>query len=102
MGADINLDIEIVNLNKQDLQELVQKTRLVINTVGPYHLYSTPVVEACAENGTHYLDVHVPLFNHDVCLLMYIRTGEVPWVLDMIRKFHDTARANNAIVSFAA
>ena len=50
--------------------------------MGPYHLYSTPVVEACANNGTHYLDV----------------TGESPWVLDMIEKYHETALKNNAIM----
>ena len=54
----------------------------MINTVGPYHLYSSPVVEACAKNGTHYLDV----------------TGESPWVLEMIGKYHETAKANHAII----
>ena len=60
----------------------MKKTRLLINTVGPYHLYSSPVVEACAENGTHYLDV----------------TGESPWVLEMIEKYHEIAKANHAII----
>ena len=41
------------------LNALVRKTRVLINTVGPYHLYGTAVVEACAKNGTHYLDVYV-------------------------------------------
>ena len=59
----------------------MKKTRVLINTVGPYHLYSSPVVEACAKNGTHYLDV----------------TGESPWVLEMIEKYHDIAKANHAI-----
>ena len=60
----------------------MKKTRVLINTIGPYHLYSSPVVEACAKNGTHYLDV----------------TGESPWVLEMIEKYHDIAKANHAIV----
>ena len=50
--------------------------------MGPYHLYSSPVVEACAQNGTHYLDV----------------TGESPWVLEMIEKYHEMAKANHAII----
>ena len=54
----------------------------MINTVGPYHLYSSPVVEACAKNGTHYLDA----------------TGESPWVLEMIEKYHEIAKANHAII----
>jgi len=61
---------------------LTRKTRVLINTIGPYYLYSTPVVEACAKNGTHYLDV----------------TGESPWVLEMINKYHETAKANHAIM----
>lgn len=50
--------IETAALTTEDLNRLARKTRLLINTVGPYHLYSTPVVEACAKNGTHYLDVY--------------------------------------------
>lgn len=50
-------DVLPVQLNPTELKELAQKTKLIINCIGPYHLYSTPVVEACANNGTHYLDV---------------------------------------------
>lgn len=60
----------------------MRKTRLLINTIGPYHLYSSPIVEACAKNGTHYLDV----------------TGEAPWVLEMIEKYDEMAKANHAII----
>ena len=28
-------------------------------------------------------------------------TGEIPWVLDMIRKYHETARSTGAIVCIA-
>lgn len=40
------------------------------------------MVAACAHNGTHYLDV----------------TGESPWVLDMIKRYHDVAKKNHAIM----
>ena len=53
--------IEITNLTPTDLNALAAKTRVLLNTVGPYHLYSTPTVEACVEHGTHYLDVLVVL-----------------------------------------
>ena len=66
----------------EDLNRLTKTTRIILNTIGPYHLYSTPIVEACAHNGTHYLDV----------------TGESPWVLEMIEKYDSTARANGAII----
>ncbi|KAJ5783072.1 hypothetical protein N7457_004846 [Penicillium paradoxum] len=75
-------DVLVVQLNPTELNELALKTRLVINCVGPYHLYSTPVVEACASNGTHYVDA----------------TGETPWIKLIIEKYHETAKANGAIM----
>jgi short subunit dehydrogenase-like uncharacterized protein len=75
-------DVLTVDLNKEELDDLVKKTRVILNCVGPYHLYSTPVVAACAENGTHYLDV----------------TGETVWVREMLQKYHDTAKGNKAIL----
>ncbi|KAI9675328.1 MAG: hypothetical protein M1817_001231 [Caeruleum heppii] len=74
--------IEVAQLNKEDLNSLAQKASLLISTVGPYCLYGTDVVEACANQGTHYLDV----------------TGESPWTLEMTRKYHATAKANGAIM----
>ncbi|MCJ1282282.1 hypothetical protein MMC26_001605 [Xylographa opegraphella] len=74
--------VEIASLDPEDLDALVKKTKLLITTVGPFHKYGSPVVEACAGNGTHYVD----------------STGETPWVLEMIRKYHDIAQANRAIM----
>lgn len=73
---------EIAQLNKDDLVSLAKKTKVLITTVGPYHQYGTLVVEACAETGTHYLDV----------------TGEVPWVYDMIQRYDATAKKTGAIM----
>ncbi|KUL83057.1 hypothetical protein ZTR_09906 [Talaromyces verruculosus] len=75
-------EILIVQMNLDDLHALSKRTRLIINCVGPYHLYSTPVVEACAENGTHYVDV----------------TGETPWVRTVLHKYLETAKKNGAII----
>jgi short subunit dehydrogenase-like uncharacterized protein len=55
----------------------------LISTVGPFIRYGTAVVEACAVNGTHYVD----------------STGEITWVKEMVDKYHKTAKANGAIVS---
>ena len=76
------LAIEIATLNLEDLKRLCQKAKIIINTIGPYHLYSTPVVEACALTGTHYVDV----------------TGESPWEYEMMRRFQDPALENKAII----
>ncbi|KAJ5488627.1 hypothetical protein N7539_003517 [Penicillium diatomitis] len=83
LNADrVQPDVLAVQLNSSELNELAQKTRLIINCVGPYHLYSTPVVEACATHGTHYVDA----------------TGETPWVKLIIDKYHETAKNNGAII----
>ncbi|KAH1922527.1 hypothetical protein KXW75_008463 [Aspergillus fumigatus] len=75
-------EILAVQLNRQELKPLVQRTKVIINCVGPYHLYSTPVVEACANHGTHYVDA----------------TGETPWIREIIEKYHDVAKSNGAII----
>ncbi|KAM5444207.1 hypothetical protein MferCBS31731_000724 [Microsporum ferrugineum] len=71
-----------VQFNDAELKTLACKTKVVINCVGPYRKHSTPVVKACAENGTHYVDV----------------TGEAPWVRDMVSKFHEVAKSTGAIL----
>ena len=75
-------EIEVAQLEKDDLISLAKKTKVLISTVGPYHRYGTSVVEACAETGTHYLDV----------------TGETPWVYDMIQKYDALAKKTAAIM----
>jgi short subunit dehydrogenase-like uncharacterized protein len=78
----VTKDVEICELEKDQLIKLANKTRLVITTIGPFMYHGEPVLAACAETGTHYLDC----------------TGEVPWIYDMIEKYHDTARKNGAII----
>ncbi|KAF2270305.1 hypothetical protein CC78DRAFT_486273 [Lojkania enalia] len=75
-------DIETCAIEKDELTILANKTRLLINTVGPFMYYGEPVLAACAENGTHYLDC----------------TGETPWYRDMIDRFDETAKRNSTIV----
>ncbi|KAG9247255.1 Saccharopine dehydrogenase-domain-containing protein [Calycina marina] len=74
--------IEICNLNDADLSALAKKTKLMIATVGPYGRHGEHAFKACAENGTHYLDV----------------TGEIPFVADMIRKYERSAKASGSIM----
>ena len=92
-------DVLAVQLNKVELDGVAKKTRVLLNTVGPYHLYSTPVVEACAGNGTHYLDVYGVLLAVLVNVVAdYHRTGEVPWVREIIQKVDGMAKSNKAIL----
>ncbi|OJD18631.1 hypothetical protein AJ78_01327 [Emergomyces pasteurianus Ep9510] len=79
-------EIVTVQLHAAELDLVTKRTRVLLNCVGPYRLYSTPVVEACANNGTHYLDV----------------TGEMRWIKQMIAKYHDKAKETGAILISAA
>ncbi|KAF2763565.1 hypothetical protein EJ05DRAFT_43126 [Pseudovirgaria hyperparasitica] len=74
--------IEVTAHQKDDLHALVRKTRLVVTTVGPYSKMGEPMVEACASNGTHYLDC----------------TGESPWFRQMIQRYHRLAQSTGAII----
>ncbi|KAK1633642.1 saccharopine dehydrogenase [Colletotrichum phormii] len=75
-------EIEICSLNHEDLEALAKKTFILITTVGPYAKYGETAFRACAENGTHYLDV----------------TGETPWTGTMIGKYENAAKETGAMM----
>ena len=66
--------------DKESLVNLVKKTKVILTTVGPYARYGSELVEACAENGTHYCDL----------------TGEVHWMRHMISKYQNIAKESGA------
>ncbi|PHH50481.1 Trans-acting enoyl reductase [Ceratocystis fimbriata CBS 114723] len=49
--------IEIYDTNNEALVALVRKAFIVVTCIGPYHIYGEPIFRACAESGTHYVDV---------------------------------------------
>ncbi len=74
--------VEVCNLTDADLTSLAKKTFILITTVGPYGKLGEHAFQACAENGTHYLDV----------------TGEVPFVAKMLKKHEAAAQASGALM----
>lgn len=64
------------------MASLAKKTFVLITTVGPYGKYGEHAFKACAENGTHYLDV----------------TGEVAYTYKMIQRHEAAAKASGAIL----
>ena len=62
------------------LAELAASTSVLATTVGPYRRYGIPVVEACAQAGTHYADL----------------TGEVVFMRESIDRFGDAAKRTGA------
>src|SRR6202171_3944784 len=67
------------------LKAMVDQTRSVLTTVGPYQLYGSELVAACAASGTDYLDL----------------CGEPVWMRQMIDKHEATAKANGAPIMFS-
>ncbi|RSL61037.1 hypothetical protein CEP54_006461 [Fusarium duplospermum] len=72
----------VPRLDSDRLDSLICNTKVLINGIGPYHRYGTPVVESRARNGTHYVDF----------------STETAWIADMIRDYHNLAEKSGAII----
>ncbi|MBI1270014.1 hypothetical protein GC174_06255 [bacterium] len=70
--------IETVEITA-NLADLVEKASLVINCVGPFTQYGTPVLEAAIKAGVSYLDI----------------TGEQAFIASTIAGFHARAKDNS-------
>src|SRR5258707_7360952 len=67
------------------LKAMVDRTRSVLTTVGPYQLYGTELVAACAASGTDYLDL----------------CGEPVWMRRMIDAHQAAAQSSGARIVFS-
>ena len=67
------------------LEAMVGRTRLVLTTVGPYQLYGSELVAACARSGTDYVDL----------------CGEPAWMRHMIDAHTEAARSSGARIVFS-
>ncbi|MAK81998.1 trans-acting enoyl reductase family protein [Phenylobacterium sp.] len=67
------------------LKAMVERTKAVITTVGPYQLYGNDLVAACAEAGTDYLDL----------------CGEPVWMRHMIDAHEAKAKETGARIVFS-
>ncbi|KAJ7799990.1 Saccharopine dehydrogenase-domain-containing protein [Mycena olivaceomarginata] len=77
------VELHVVDTTRQEqLDALVKTATVVINTVGPFFLWGTPVVQACVKHGVHYVDI----------------TGETHWIKRIITTFHYTATKSGAII----
>ena len=81
-------DTPLVLTDVQDpgsLARLMQRTRLVLSTVGPYQLYGNELLAACARSGVHYVDL----------------CGEPAWMRQMIDSHQAAAQASGARIVFS-
>ena len=80
--ADEGADVEVLVADANDpaaLADVARRTRVVITTIGPYLEHGGPLVAACAESGTDYVDLTgEPLFVDQTFLAHHqtaVRTG---------------------------
>jgi short subunit dehydrogenase-like uncharacterized protein len=71
--------------NPASLKAMIDQTKAVLTTVGPYQLYGSELVAACAESGTDYLDL----------------CGEPVWMRQMIDAHQATAQKSGARIVFS-
>jgi len=67
------------------LRAMIDQTNAVVSTVGPYQLYGSELVAACAASGTDYLDL----------------CGEPVWMRQMIDAYEATAQSSGARIVFS-
>ena len=79
----ISADTPLIQVDSHDeasVTALVQRTHVVITTVGPYQLYGNALIGACAQHGTDYVDL----------------SGEPGWMHDTIAAHSEAAKASGA------
>ncbi len=86
IGAPADIPLIVADANDPvSLKAMLDQTRSVVTTVGPYLLYGNELVAACAASGTDYFDL----------------CGEVPWMRRMIDAHLETARRSGARIMFS-
>jgi len=87
-GIGAPSDVPLIAADASDprsLDALVARTRVVLTTVGPYQLYGSDLVAACARAGTDYADL----------------CGEPAWMRAMIDAHHEQAQRSGARIVFS-
>lgn len=86
IGAPKDLPLIVADAgDPASLKAMVEQTKSVITTVGPYQLYGNALIAACVETGTDYLDL----------------CGEPIWMRQMIDKYEAAAKASGARIVFS-
>lgn len=86
IGAPAETPLIVADANDPEaLAAMVESTKVVCTTVGPYQLYGVPLVAACAEAGTGYVDL----------------CGEPAWMAEMIDRYHERARQTGSRIVFS-
>src|SRR5580698_7163870 len=86
IGAPESLPLIVADAaDPASLDAMVRRASVIISTVGPYQLYGSPLVAACAATGVDYVDL----------------TGESNWIAEMIKVHEAAAKASGARLVFS-
>ena len=86
IGAPESLPLIVADAHDRGaLDALARRTKVVITTAGPYQLYGSDLVAACAGSGTDYVDL----------------TGESHWIASMIAAHDARAKDSGARIVFS-
>ncbi|TVP90937.1 MAG: saccharopine dehydrogenase [Pseudomonadaceae bacterium] len=86
IGAPADIPLVIADTSDPaSLKAMVASTKVILTTVGPYQLYGSELVAACAELGTDYVDL----------------CGEPAWMRHMIDAHSDAAKQSGARIVFS-
>lgn len=86
IGAPADIPLVVADAgDPASIAAMVASTRVIITTVGPYQLYGSDLVAACAKAGTDYADL----------------CGEPAWMRQMIDAHEDEARRSGARIVFS-
>jgi short subunit dehydrogenase-like uncharacterized protein len=86
IGAPADTPLIVADAGDPDsVKAMVDQTKSVITTVGPYQLYGVELIAACVASGTDYLDL----------------CGEPVWMAQMIDKHEAAAKASGARILFS-
>ena len=84
----LNPDIAIVLADSADrasIDAMASAAKVVLSTTGPYSQYGSDLVEACARQGTDYVDLN----------------GEPLWMKTMVEAHDEAAKASGARIVFS-
>jgi short subunit dehydrogenase-like uncharacterized protein len=86
IGAPASTQLVVADASDPaSLKAMVSRAKAILTTVGPYQLYGSDLVAACAAAGTDYLDL----------------SGEPTWMAQMIVAHEAAAKASGARILFS-